>query len=610
MSELGTAAVETRGDREHLEAKYRAERDKRVRPEGNAQYIPVEGVFSQFSDDPYADGPEPRPVSTDLVDVVVVGGGFAGLLTSVELRRAGVDSFRVIEKGADFGGTWYWNRYPGIACDCESYIYLPFLEELGYVPTEKYARGAEIAAHLCVVARKYDLYENALFQTQVTDIRWSDTDARWVVSTDRGDAIRARFVVLGSGPLNRPKLPGIPGIADFAGRQFHSSRWDYDYTGGDPTGGMVKLADKRVAIVGTGASGVQIVPHVARDAEHLYVVQRTPPIVDSRDNAPTDHDWFARQAAGWQRRRMENFDAILAGVPQDADLIGDRWTTIWGGGAEARATGSPEAAAAALAEVDFAQLERIRARVDEQVHDPRYAAALKPYYGRFCKRPCFSDDYLPTFNRTNVTLIDTQGRGLDRITSTGIVFDGTEYEVDLIVHATGFEFGVAATRSGGFEVHGRTGTTLSEHRAEGVRSLHGIHANGFPNLFVIGGLHHAAVSINQPLVFGDQGRHVALLIKDLTGRGVRTAEVRPEAEKTWGEVIATRSTYSVDASRGCTPGAYNNENTFDKAQPSVFATAFGGGPLEYAALLDRWRAESVEQDLELVPRLTDEKSTP
>jgi cation diffusion facilitator CzcD-associated flavoprotein CzcO len=596
---VDTAEHATPEARRRLEEKYRTERDKRLNAQGTKQYASIEGPFAAFAADPNAGAPVDREPSTELVDVVIVGGGIAGLLTSVELRRAGVSEFRVIELGADFGGTWYWNRYPGIACDCESLIYMPLLEELGYVPTETYAHGAEIHRHLRALASAFDLYDNALFQTQVTDVRWSDADERWVVATDRGDALRAKFIVLGSGPLNRPKLPGIPGIRDFAGHQFHSSRWDYDYTGGGPDGGMVNLRDKRVAVVGTGSSGVQIVPMVARDAEHLYVVQRTPSIIDSRDNAPVDRDWVGRQPAGWQRRRMENFDAILAGTPQDDDLIGDKWTTIWGGGAEAMATGSVERAMAALADMDIEQMERIRARVDELVADPTTAESLKPYYGRFCKRPCFSDHYLQAFNRPNVTLIDTEGQGLERITATGIVYGGRDYPVDCIVYATGFEFAVAATRSGGFEVVSPAGRSLSEQRAGGVRSLHGIQVSGFPNLFIIGGLHHAAVSINQPLVFGDQGRHVAQLIRRFQDRGIERIEVRPEAEDRWAEVIARTSTYNVDASRSCTPGAFNNENTYDKGRPSVFATAYGGGPLEYSKILDRWRVEGADEDLQL-----------
>lgn len=585
--------------RRRLEEKYREERDKRLNPAGNGQYIAVGGPLADFASDPNAGQPTAREASQETVDVAIVGGGITGLLTSVELRRAGVNDFRIIEAASDFGGTWYWNRYPGLACDCESLIYMPLLEEIGHIPTEKYTGGEEIRQHLCVIAERFDLYGNALLQTQVTDVRWSDADSRWVVLTNRGDALRARYIVLGSGPLNRPKLPGIPGLEDFSGRQFHSSRWDYAYTGGGPGAVMSNLRDKRVAIVGTGTSAVQIVPKLARDAEHLYVVQRTPSIIDSRDNGPVDPQWVKGLPGGWQRRRMENFDGILSGVPQTEDMVGDAWTTIWGGQAEALGSGSMERAMEMFAEMDIAQLERIRARVDAVVNDPATAESLKPYYSRYCKRPCFSDLYLEAFNRPNVTLIDTAGKGLDRITENGIVYAGEEYAADCIVYATGFEFGVSASRSGGFEVNAPDGQTLSGARSGGVHSLHGIQLSGFPNLFIVGGLHHAGVSINIPLVFGDQARHVADLIRQFRERDAARVEVRPEAERQWAEIIAQKSMYSVDAARSCTPGAYNNENTFEPGEPSVFATAYGGGPIEYGAVLAAWRANGIDADLEI-----------
>jgi cyclohexanone monooxygenase len=581
-----------------LAEKYRLERSKRLNPKGNAQYIAVEGAYAEFSRDPYIKVPADRLPSTESVDVLIVGGGIAGLLTAVELRRAGVTSFQIIEKGSDFGGTWYWNRYPGIACDCESLIYIPLLEELGYTPSVKYAPGEEIGAHLCRIGDEFGLYENTHFQTQVTAIRRSASDERWVVSTDRGDNIRARFIVLGSGPLHRPKLPGIPGIQEFKGKQFHSSRWDYEYTGGGPRGGLDKLRDKRVAVVGTGSTGVQIVPMVAPDAQHLYVVQRTPSIIDSRDNAPIEPGWTERQEHGWQRRRMENFDAILAGIAQDTNMVADQWATIWGRDVQVGPTDSPETVMAKFEELDFAQMERIRARVDELVDDPVTAEALKPYYSRFCKRPTFNDEYLPTFNRPNVTLIDTDGWGLDRLTETGMVLNGQEYPVDCIVYATGFEFAVATTRSGGFEVYSPSGQALSEHRAERVRSLHGISVHGFPNMFIIGGLHQAGISINVPLVFGGQARHVSQIVKHALDRGATTVEVRAEAQSRWDEVIAEKSQYNPEAMRNCTPGAYNNENADDKKEPGVFATAYGGGPIEYLSLLDAWRADGIQHDLE------------
>src|ERR1700757_4095767 len=598
-SSVDSSATAIEDDRNRrLAARYQLEREKRLNPQGNAQYIAIEGQFEDFARDPNATNKFTRSASVDSVDVLIVGGGIAGILTSVQLRRAGIGSFRLIEKGADFGGTWYWNRYPGIACDCESLIYLPLLEEFDYTPSAKYAPGAEIAEHLRRIAEKYELYENTYLQTQVSEIRWSERDARWLVSTDRGDCIRAKFVVLGSGPLHRPKLPGIPGIGDFRGKQFHSSRWDYDYTGGSPAGGLDRLRDKRVAVVGTGSSGIQIVPVVARDARHLYVVQRTPSIIDSRDNAPLEPGWTDRQERGWQRRRMENFDAILAGIAQDTNMVADQWAAIWCRDIQVGPTDSPEAVAAMLEEMDFAQMERIRARVDELVDDPVTAEALKPYYSRFCKRPTFNDEYLPTFNQPNVTLINTDGRGLDRITETGIVFDGREYPVDCIVYATGFEFAVATTRSGGFEVYSPTGQTLSERRAEGVQSLHGMCVHGFPNMFIIGGLHQAGLSINAPLIFGGQAHHASQVIKAALDRGATNVEVRGQAQQRWCELITEKSQYNPETMRNCTPGAYNNENTNDTKEPGIFATAYGGGPVEYLNLLEAWREDGIQHDLE------------
>ena len=530
------SAVEDDRNRQ-LAARYELERSKRLNAQGNAQYIAIEGQFEDFARDPNATDTITRSASVELVDVLIVGGGIAGLLTSVQLRRAGIGSFRLIEKGADFGGTWYWNRYPGIACDCESLIYLPLLEEFDYTPSVKYAPGAEIAEHLRRIAEKYRLYENAYLQTQVSDVRWSDHDSRWVVSTDRGDQIRAKFVVLGSGPLHRPKLPGIPGIRDFKGKQFHSSRWDYDYTGGGPSGGLDRLRGKRVAVVGTGSSGIQIVPVVARDAAHLYVVQRTPSIIDSRDNAPIEPGWAARQDPGWQRQRMENFDAILAGMPQDVDLIGDQWTTIWGGGAQARTAGSPEAAAALLETMDFAQMERIRARVDEVVEDPATAAALKPYYGRFCKRPGFNDDYLPTFNRPNVTLINTEGRGLDRITESAIVFDGCEYDVDCIIYATGFE---AAEAKPPFSILGRGGVDLQSVWRDGISAYSGTTIAGFPNAFLLLGPNTGLGHSSMIFMMESQFAYVLDAVKTIRARRLKYVDVRSDVEREYNDKLQKR----------------------------------------------------------------------
>src|SRR5215831_18386960 len=395
-------------DPDALRTKYRAERDKRLRADGNDQYTEVTGRFEHYIEDPYVDPGYTRAPLEDEVEVVVIGGGFGGLLAGARLREAGVDDVRIIEKGGDFGGTWYWNRYPGAQCDVESYIYLPLLEEVGYVPKEKYTRAPEILAHSAAIGRRYDLYKSACFQTEVTDLRWDEDDARWIVSTNRGDKLRARFVVNSNGPLNRPKLPGIPGIESFRGHSFHTSRWDYGYTGGDSSGGLTGLRGKRVGIIGTGATAVQCVPHLGEWAEQLYVFQRTPSSVDVRNNAETDPAWAASLQPGWQKRRRDNFNILVSGGDADEDLVHDGWTDIFRNltGAAAKEASrilgrrlSSAERGEMMAIADYRKMNQVRARVDELVTDPATAALLKPWYRQFCKRPCFHDEYLQTFNR-------------------------------------------------------------------------------------------------------------------------------------------------------------------------------------------------------------------
>jgi len=403
-------------DPDALREKYRIERDKRLRGDGNEQYQEVAGEFSNYIDDPYVEAVIEREPLTDDTEIVLIGGGFGGLITGARLREAGFQSIRIIEKGGDFGGTWYWNRYPGAACDTESYIYLPLCEELNFVPKEKYTHAPEILQHSRNIAEKYDLYSNACLQTQVTDMRWDEAAARWIIHTDRGDAMRAKFVVMSNGPLNRPKLPGIPGISDYQGHTFHTSRWDYAYTGGGPEGNLDRLGDKRVAVIGTGATAVQCVPHLGAGAKALYVFQRTPSSVDVRANRPTDPEWAASLEPGWQRARMENFNTLTSGGIIEEDLVQDGWTEIIRNLislANYRGKDTNWEEVPKLMEIaDFKKMEQIRARVDDIVEDPVTAEALKPYYRQFCKRPCFHDQYLQTFNRPNVHLIDTQGKGV------------------------------------------------------------------------------------------------------------------------------------------------------------------------------------------------------
>ncbi len=459
-------------DPDALRERYRQEREKRLRDDGIEQYIEMTGEYAHYLEDPYVENKIERDSISPDVDVVIIGGGFGGLQAGALLREAGVKDIRIIEKGGDFGGTWYWNRYPGAQCDIESYCYLPLLEELNYVPKEKYAHAKEILAHSQAIGKHYNLYEGALFQTEVTGMTWDEERLRWIIATKQGDAIQARFVVMANGPLHRPKLPGIPGVRDFKGHTFHTSRWDYAYTGGGPNGDLNKLADKQVAIIGTGATAIQCIPFLGEYAKQLFVFQRTPSSVDVRGNRPTDPEWAKSLTPGWHKARMENFNGLLSGMPQETDLVDDYWTDvinkIFLKFEEGRDDDmSPEEK---MEMANFEKMEEIRARVEAQVDDPELAEKLKPYYKMFCKRPTCSDIYLPTFNRPNVELVDTDGKGVEQITENGLVVNGKEYPVDCIIFSTGFEVGTSYTRRAGYDPAGRDGLSLSEHWRAGTRT--------------------------------------------------------------------------------------------------------------------------------------------
>ncbi len=584
-------------DPDALRNRYREERDKRIRIDGNEQYLEVKGDFSRYIDDPYVKPGYTRAPLNDEVQVLIIGGGFGGLLAGARLREAGVDKIRILEKGGDFGGTWYWNRYPGAQCDIEAYIYLPLLEETGYMPKEKYSFAPEILAHAQRIGKHFDLYKDACFQTEIKEIRWSEDECRWIISTNRGDTMRARFVVMSSGPLNRPKLPGLPGIDSYKGHTFHTSRWDYGYTGGDTTGSLTKLSDKKVAIIGTGATAIQCVPHVAKWATQLYVFQRTPSSVDERGNKPTDPEWVKTLTPGWQRRRMDNFNTLVSGGLAEVDLVNDGWTDIIRNlGAILPRGKSQGTSPEELMEMgrlmelaDFKKMNEIRARVDRVVKDKATADALKPWYRQFCKRPTFNDEYLPAFNRPNVKLVDTKGRGVERITEKGLVFDGVEYEVDCIIFATGFEVGTAYTRRAGFEVYGREGKPLTRHWANGMKTLHGFYSNGFPNLFHMGFTQNA-LTANFPHMLEEQAQHIASLVTHAKAQEARVLEPTPEAEAEWVETIKAKALNAQAFLEACTPGYYNNEGHVGEGQGFIGAS-YGGGPIEFYDLVRKWREE-------------------
>ncbi|PSL00336.1 cation diffusion facilitator CzcD-associated flavoprotein CzcO [Murinocardiopsis flavida] len=581
-------------DLEALRARYARERDRRIRPDGSAQYRSAAGEFGYYAKDPYTPRTERAPL-TDTVEVLVIGGGFGGLVTGARLREAGVESIRMMDEAGDFGGTWYWNRYPGIHCDIESYSYMPLLEEVGHVPEWRYAPGEEIRRHAVAIAETFGLYRDALFHTRATALTWDESAEEWLVETDRGDSMRTRYVIVSSGTLTQPKLPGIPGIEEFRGHTFHTSRWDYGYSGGDQNGGLSGLADKRVAVVGTGATGVQVIPHLARDAQHLYVFQRTPSTVDVRDNRRTDPDWAASLRPGWQRARMENLLAILSGEQVHRDLVQDGWTAtarlqrkMIAGAVD---TSVPAAERERVEEILDAQtMNRIRARVDEVVDDPHTAELLKPWYRYMCKRPCFSDHYLQAFNRSDVTLVDTADHGgITRMTEDAIVVGEAEYPADCVVFATGFDVGVSGVMSGTLPVRGRGGRDLLQSWSRGPRTLHGFYSNGFPNLFHLGSLQNTN-SVNFTHILLEQGEHIAAVVAEARKSGANVVEPSREAADAWAGTIRDSARDNSAFQAECTPGYYNREGAGVRG-----GSGFSPGPVVFHRLLTEWRKEHIHE---------------
>jgi len=580
-----------------LRARYAAERDRRLRMDGERQYVEPVGRYARYADrDPRLKSVPDREPCRDEIGVLIISAGWSGLLCAAKLVEAGVDDLRLVDDAGGFGGAWYWNQYPGAQCDVESYMYLPLLEETGYVPTEKYTFAPEIESYANLIATHYDLHRRALFSTRITEMRWNDNLLRWIVKTNRGDEIRARFVILGSGPTQRPKLPGIPGIDDFKGHTFHTCRWDFDYTGGDNKGHLHKLADKRVAIIGTGATAIQCVPHLGASAKLLYVFQRTPSAVDLRHNKPTDVDWFSSLTPGWQHRRRQNFDAVLNGRPFEVDEVADGWSDMGRKLAHGeypveppQPDDSPELRALKLELADFHKMDELRQRVAATVKDEATAELLKPWYNWLCKRPVFNDEYLETFNRPNVTLIDTsQTCGVERITSNGIVAGSTEYEVDCIIFSTGFEQSGPYERRIGTEILGRDGVSLFDHWRQGMRTLHGHSVNGFPNWFYVGlgqvGLQFNFVAVVEPIA-----AQVAYIISEAERRGASVVEATAEGEQAWVDVI--RSGTDTRFAEACTPGYYNNEGQIKTSAATFWGDFYMGGWNAFNEILTRWREE-------------------
>jgi cation diffusion facilitator CzcD-associated flavoprotein CzcO len=548
------------------------------------QFVELKGDYSEYDRDPYADSDFTREPITEQTQVVIVGAGFAGMLTAVNLLKRGVTDFRIIDKAGDFGGTWYWNRYPGCMCDVESYTYLPLLEETGYMPTMKYAGAPEIFAHCQRIGEQFDLYSRALFQTEVATAEWDESTSNWQVVTSRGDHISSRFLVTAGGILSKAKLPGIPGIETFAGKAFHTSRWDYNFTGGSPTETMDKLKDKRVGIIGTGATAVQVVPRLAETAKEVFVFQRTPSAVGERNNGPTDAEWYASLQPGWQAERIRNFTQAVTGKKPEQNLVADGWTEVmWEDTQSVAAT--PEQAEA-LEQSDFDTMEALRQRVARIVEDPETADKLMPWYGKHCKRVCFHDEYLPAFNKDNVHLVDTDGRGVESVTPTGLVVNGVEYPIDVLVFASGFEVTTDLNQRLGFDPVGRNGVAMSERWNDGAHTLHGVLAADFPNMLMIS-IVQAGFGTNFLHFLSESANHVSWVISRCIEDGITTIEATPEAEEAWHRTLIEEAMQIAGYSMSCTPGYYNSEQGQNpKARRNLTYT---GSLLDYVGYLERWR---------------------
>ena len=585
-----------------LREKYRHERDRRIRPEGQKQYFkPTGEVAANYAVDPHTPLATRAPISED-IDVIVLGAGWGGIMAAYHLTQAGITNFRNVDTAGDFGGVWYWNQYPGIQCDNDSYCYLPLLEETGFMPSKKFADGAEIQQYAKLIAKKFGFSDRALFHTHINSLRWDEDLKRWRVGTNRGDDIRARFIVLACGVLNMPKLPAIPGIDSFKGKVFHTARWDYRYTGGSYENPVLdKLANKRVAIVGTGATAIQAVPHLAKYAKALYVIQRTPSSVDERPNPGTDAEWVKSLKPGWKKERQANFHrAAMEGLrPGEPDLICDIWTEISRNlAAQFEAEGWPqiglEEFLARRERMDYRVMERLRGRVQQLVADEKTAEALKPYYRFLCKRPLSSDDFYPTFNRPNVELIDVSDtKGVERMTPTGFTANGKEYEVDCMIFASGFEVTSDLNRRWGIDkLEGRGGRSIYDHWSEGPKTLHGTMTHGFPNQFYIGYI-QGGLNASVTEQFGEQGHHIAHIIREALRRGIKSVEPSLEAQD---DYVRRFKEMEIDLSqfqRECPPGYFNNEGE-DRPKWALFR-GWGPGWDAFQKVLEEWR---VKGDLE------------
>lgn len=612
-------------------AKYAEERDKRLnlRPDGLKQYtnVHLSEKYSDLGKDPWIDydalaQEEPSLKDGDRIKFLITGGGHSGLLYAHRLIEAGFksDDIRIIDTAGGFGGTWYWNRYPGLMCDVESYIYLPLLEETGFVPSYKYSPGYEIRKNAEKIAEIDNL--KALFSTKVDSLEWDEEKGEWIVKMTRnfgprhgshGLTVRAQFVLTAGGIFPDPKVPNVPGYDLLRSQKhiFHTSRWDWDYTGGSERNpAMENLKDKVVAIIGTGATAVQAVPAVAKWAKRLYVFQRTPSHCGARRQRETDPKTWSEVAykKGWQVERQDNFNSFLTNDPEPINLVNDGWTDTPG---SSGTLGNPRLVTASeldehfnrMIKLDLPQAEKVRARVDEVVKDPATAEKLKAWYPNWCKRPTFHDDYLEAFNKPNVVLVDTDGKGVERYTKDGLTANGTDYEIDVLILGTGFQAQMSAlapTSRMHAKTIGRDGRELQEKWASAnYGTLIGVATNQFPNLF-FNAISGFGVSFNLTSTNDVNARLVANIISQASRRARDPNKLIIEATKVgedeYIEEVKKRA-LALSVMATCTPGYFSDEGSASRSHStegssdSAKYAPWGGGARDFSRMVEAYKAK-------------------
>ncbi len=479
-----------------------------------------------------------------LLDAVVVGAGFAGLYALHKLRAQGL-SVRVIEAAPELGGTWYFNRYPGARCDVESVDYsYSFSDELQqeWNWTEKYATQAEILAYLNWVADKLDLRSDITFNTRVVSAVLDETTLRWTVTTDAGEVLTARFCLMATGPLSAAMTPNFSGLDTFGGEIYHTAHWPYD---------DVDFTGKRVAVIGTGSSGIQTIPIIAEQAAHLYVFQRTPNYSIPAGNRALSSEELAEIKAGYAERRRLSWRSgggsphITAPKPTMDFTPEERRAAFekrWQLGGVLYSKTFPDQMTDLVANEEARKFyeEKIRA----VIADPAVADLLIPNdHPIGTKRICTDSNYFQTFNKPNVSLVSVRATPIESVDAAGINTGDTHYDLDAIVFATGFDAMTGALAK--IDIVGRHGARLSEDWVHGPRTYLGLGVDGFPNLFLISGPGAPAVLANMVLHAEAHVNWIADAIAYLDDHGCTAMEATRDAVDGWGAELSRRAEASL-----------------------------------------------------------------